>query len=76
MEALPNDPWNAAWGDPAYTVLPPANESLDNGTDLARYFRKNSAFASYYEIQASETRWANIVNDLRLWAGRLSGDIA
>ena len=69
MENYPNDPWNPAWKDPKYpSSAQPTNEYPTNSaTELASYFRKHNAFASFFEIQSQEERWKNIVDDTVFW---------
>lgn len=69
MEGYPNEPWNPAWVDPGYpSSEQPVNESPDgNNGQLARYFRKHNAFASYHTIQKDQNRWANIVDENGFW---------
>lgn len=76
MEALPPDPWNPAWQDPGYhPSLAPTDAFPDTGTDLARYFRKHNAFASFHTIQASPNRWAKIVDETQFWKDVTAGDL-
>lgn len=69
MEAYPSDPWNSAWTDPNYPASEqPINEYPNSGgVDLARYFRKHNAFASFHTIQNDENRWNKIVSDVQFW---------
>lgn len=69
MENYPNDPWNPVWQDPKYpSSAQPTNEYPTNSaTELASYFRKHNAFASFFEIQSQEERWKNIVDDTVFW---------
>ncbi|MDJ0628961.1 MAG: alkaline phosphatase family protein [Rhodobacter sp.] len=76
MEAMPAEPWNPVWQDPNYdTSLAPTDQFPDKGPDLARYFRKHNAFASFHTIQASAARWAKIVDDTRFWKDVAAGDL-
>ncbi len=72
MEAYPGDPWNKAWVDPDYNTKKTANPPIDefpssDATELARYFRKHNAFASFHTIQKEESRWNKIVSDTQFW---------
>lgn len=74
MEGYPGEPWDPAWQNPSYpSKAEPIRQYPDNGEDLARYFRKHNAFASFHTVQASENRWANIAGDSELWKD-LAGD--
>ncbi len=73
MEGLPLDPWKSEWSQPSYDPdVAPVAESPE-APDLARYFRKHNAFASFQRIQASKERWANIVDDDVFWADVAAG---
>lgn len=68
MEGYPNEPWNPAWANPSYPITDqPTTEYPNNGTDLAYYFRKHNAFASFQDIQSSQERWAKIVDEGQFW---------
>ncbi len=68
MEGYPGDPWKASWKNPDYSPSDqPLNEYPNNDPDLARYFRKHNAFASFHTIQADEGRWNRIVSDAEFW---------
>ena len=69
MENYPNDPWNPAWANSEYSSADqPTNEFPTNsGTELASYFRKHNAFASFHTIQKNEERWNKIVDDHEFW---------
>lgn len=69
MENYPNDPWNSAWQNPGYpSADQPTNEyPANSATELASYFRKHNAFASFHSIQAHQERWQNIVDDTVFW---------
>jgi hypothetical protein len=68
MEGYPGSPWNNAWKSPPYPASQaPADQAPDNGTDLARYFRKHNAFASFHSIQKDPARWGKIVDDGQFW---------
>lgn len=68
MEAYPDEPWNPAWVQSNYPAdQQPLNEYPNDGTSLARYFRKHNPFASFHEIQSEENRWQNIVDDVTFW---------
>ena len=68
MEAYPNSPWNPDWGNSNYPASEqPINESPDNSTELARYFRKHNAFASFHSIQKDKARWNKIVSENAFW---------
>ncbi len=72
MEGYPDDPWQAAWKSPDYPACKqPLNAFPDDGTRLARYFRKHNAFASFHTIQSNESRWNKIVDEREFW-----GDVA
>ena len=75
MEGYPGDPWKAAWKDPDYPQSDqPLNEFPDSGADLARYYRKHNAFASFHTIQADESRWNKIVSDVEFWQDARGGE--
>ncbi len=69
MEGYPGDPWNEAWKQQSYPPeLQPITEYPgENSKDLARYFRKHNAFASYHSIQKNKERWAKIVDEQTFW---------
>ncbi len=68
MEGYPGDPWKAVWKNPSYPSSDqPLNEYPDNGNDLARYYRKHNAFASFHTIQADQNRWSKIVSETEFW---------
>ena len=69
MEAYPNEPWNPIWANATYPAdQQPTNEYPTNSdTQLARYFRKHNAFASFHTIQSNKDRWANIVDENAFW---------
>ena len=74
MEGYPGDPWKASWKNPDYPPSDqPLNEYPNNDPDLARYYRKHNAFASFHTIQADESRWNKIVSDAEFWKD-VSGD--
>ena len=68
MEGYPGQAWDAAWKNQNYPASQqPINEFPTDGVQLARYFRKHNAFASFHTIQAHENRWNNIVSDVEFW---------
>ena len=68
MEAYPIEKWNDAWMNKEYpSVQQPITEYPTDGVNLARYFRKHNAFASYHDIQSNPTSWAKIVNEFTFW---------
>lgn len=68
MEGLPNEPWNPKWTNPDYPAeMTPIKEFPNDGTQLARYFRKHNAFASFHNIQKDKNRWAKIVDEHQFW---------
>ena len=68
MEAYPESLWNPAWEKSNYSSrAQPINESPDNSTELARYFRKHNAFASFHRIQKDKARWNKIVSENTFW---------
>lgn len=68
MEAYPGQPWNSNWQNPDY---PPAQQPIteypNDGVNLARYFRKHNAFASFHDVQADEDKWNRIVDEFTFW---------
>ena len=80
MEAYPGDPWNKAWVDPNYDTKKTANPPIDeyptsDSAELARYFRKHNAFASFHTIQKDEKRWNKIVSDTQFWKDVYGDDL-
>ena len=76
MEGYPNESWNPVWANPPYpSTDQPTTEYPDNGTDLANYFRKHNAFASFETIQSSQERWAKIVDEGQFWKDVIAGDL-
>jgi len=74
MEGYPSDRWNPDWRSPSAPASgQPVQEFPDNGTDLAYYYRKHNAFASFYGIQSSAARWANIVDENAFWNDVFNG---
>ncbi len=68
MEAYPGDPWQSIWQNPSYPAShQPLNEFPSTTAQLARYYRKHNAFASFHTIQASQERWQRIVSDTEFW---------
>lgn len=70
MEALPMalDKWKKAWEKADYpTDLQPITEYPNDGINLARYFRKHNAFASFHDIQSVENKWNQIVDEYTFW---------
>ncbi len=68
MEGYPGDPWKPIWQDPSYPEKDqPLNEYPEKGPNLARYFRKHNAFASFHSIQRDEQRWNKIVDEAAFW---------
>lgn len=68
MEAYPNEPWNPDWAGTYPDSEQPITEYPNNGTDLARYFRKHNAFASFKSVQQEQSRWEKIVSDHQFWS--------
>lgn len=68
MEGYPGEPWKPEWKVPNYAASEqPLNEYPNNDKQLARYFRKHNAFASFHSIQADQERWSKIVSDEQFW---------
>ena len=68
MEAYPGEPWKAVWKQPSYPASDqPLNEFPTTGGELARYYRKHNAFASFHTIQADPRRWSRVVGDVAFW---------
>lgn len=69
MEALPNEAWNPDWAKPSYAAedQPITEYPQNDPNNLARYFRKHNAFASFQSIQAEQSRWAKIVDENTFW---------
>lgn len=68
MEGYPGDPWNPIWREANYpSGDQPLNQFPDGKPELARYFRKHNAFASFQTIQRNQSRWAKIVSDVEFW---------
>lgn len=68
MEALPAEKWNPAWQNPDYPASEaPTTQFPTTDGQLARYFRKHNAFASFHTIQRSEERWQKIVDEKVFW---------
>lgn len=69
MEDYPGNTWNPAWQQSGY---PSSDQPLNEypglkSTDLARFYRKHNAFASFHTIQRDEKRWARIVGATEFW---------
>jgi hypothetical protein len=68
MEAYPIQKWNPIWQTGVY---PPEDQPItsypNDGTSLARYFRKHNAFASFKTIQSDKDRWSKITDDCQFW---------
>jgi Phosphoesterase family len=76
MEGYPGESWNSAWRSPDYdTSLQPLNTYPDS-PDLARYFRKHNAFASFHTIQSDEKHWQQIVDDGQFWRDVQNNNLA
>jgi hypothetical protein len=77
MEAYPKDTWNKAWVNPDYpaTEQPITEYPPSDSPELARYFRKHNAFASFHTIQKEESRWNKIVSDTQFWKDVYGGDL-
>jgi len=76
MEAYPNEPWNPVWATPSSADYEPPIDSFPNsGRQLARYYRKHNAFASFESIQSSEDRWTKIVDENQFWADIANDDL-
>lgn len=69
MEALPNEAWNPDWAKPSYPAeeQPITQYPQNDPNNLARYFRKHNAFASFQTIQSDKSRWGKIVNEAEFW---------
>ncbi len=76
MEGYPEQAWNPAWATGSYPEADaPLNEYPNNGVDLARYFRKHNAFASFESIQSDQLRWSRIVSDTVFWSDVAAGQL-
>lgn len=79
MEGYPGEPWNPQWKDPNYAHsnpdIQPLTEFPNDGNNLARYYRKHNAFASFHNIQKEEARWNKIVDDARFWKDISTGSL-
>lgn len=78
MEAFPmaKDKWNSAWENADYpATLQPITEYPNDGINLARYFRKHNAFASFYDIQSVENKWNQIVDEFTFWNDVYQNDL-
>lgn len=68
MEAYPGEAWNKAWVSPTYPKAEaPMLQNPTKPGELARYYRKHNAFASFHNIQKDENRWNKIVSDVDFW---------
>lgn len=68
MEALPDEEWNPLWKQVNYPAEhQPIAQYPEKGPQLARYFRKHNAFASFQTIQSDQERWTRIVDEVAFW---------
>ena len=78
MEAYPMalNKWNKAWENPNYSSkLQPLVSYPNDGVNLARYFRKHNAFASFHDIQSVENKWNQIVDEFTFWNDVYQNDL-
>ena len=76
MEAYPGQPWNKDWVNPTYPESEqPIPQYPNDGINLARYFRKHNAFASYHDIQSVEDKWNKIVDEFTFWKDVKGGNL-
>ena len=76
MEAYPGQPWNKDWVNPTYPESEqPIPQYPNDGINLARYFRKHNAFASYHDIQSVEDKWNKIVDEFTFWKDVNGGNL-